>query len=81
MKYLKLYEIFKINIMDTDGKKISYNATSEFEQTLREICLELEDIGYNIVINKYWDYAIAELEKKNSIIINKPSETLPFIQI
>lgn len=44
MKYLKLYESFIINNISLD------DIDDEVEKTLREICLELEDIGARIYI-------------------------------
>lgn len=49
MRYLKLYESFKI-LGQFGHVKLDY---TQREQTLREICLELEDDGYEITISRH----------------------------
>jgi hypothetical protein len=48
MRYLKLYEAFKV-LGQFGHTKLDY---TQREQTIREICLELEDDGYEITISR-----------------------------
>lgn len=48
MKYIKLYEAF---ILNNNSSFDDEDIDDEVEKTLRDICLELEDLGYNIIIN------------------------------
>ena len=65
MKYLKLYETFYIHhhdgVLKEDGLK---------EQTLREICLELEDLGVDIRINIGADKTYRDGLYKNIVMFN-----------
>lgn len=75
MKYLKLYESFVVRFWgkkaDDIGCDSSYVATNDIEETLREICLELEDCGYEITINVAEDYKTIVINKEKDIIISK----------
>ncbi len=65
MKYLKIYELFKVIYKSENGNIENSDKTDiEREQSLREICLELEDLDYNIKINR---------DNNSILIINKDS--------
>ncbi len=75
MKYLKLFESFTIRILPVYNKNLSLEEFfgkevligTDREQTLREICLELEDEGYNIDINRWSN-------KNNDIVLTHATD-------
>jgi len=74
MRHLKLYETFAVICKSEDGVRQSSATDNYVEQTLREICLELEDINYVIKINRPGVIAFDERNwDTNTLIIRKES--------